>query len=79
MKSFTPEDLLEYYYGEMPPENSADLKERLEQDWALRQKMEVITEAAERLEKSMEPPRNKAIDAILEYAANHHPETTPVR
>ena len=75
MKSFSPEDLLEFYYGEMPPERSQELKERLINDWTLQEKLEVIKEAAQRLEKSLESPRVESIHFIMEYAAAHSSAT----
>lgn len=69
MKSFYPEDLLEYQYNEMSPEKKLELEKALKESWSLMQKMEVIKEAAERLNKSIESPRTQALDYILEYAA----------
>jgi len=68
MKNFTPEDLLEFHYKEMTAEQSVELQEELQQNWALRQKLEVIREAAKRLDKSIESPRREAISRILAYA-----------
>lgn len=69
MKYFYPEDLLEFHYKEMSPERSSEVSQALEESWSLREKMEVIREAAERLNKSMEAPRQEAIDHILKYAS----------
>jgi hypothetical protein len=69
MKSFYPEDLLEYQYNEMSPERSLELEQALKENWSLRQKMEVIKEASERLNKSYESPRPQSIDYIMDYAA----------
>jgi hypothetical protein len=69
MINFTPEDLLEYHYGEMPPSNAALLEKMLEEDWALNQKRMVIAEAAARLDKSMYSPRQVVLDSILDYAS----------
>jgi hypothetical protein len=71
MKDFSPEDLLEYYYGEMNTEKSRKLEERLVIDWTLREKLEIIKEACEKLDKSLEPPRKKSVDFIIEYAEAH--------
>lgn len=68
MINFTPEDLLEYHYGEMPTTNAAMLEKVLEEDWALNQKRMVIAEAAARLDKSMCSPRQVVLDRILDYA-----------
>ena len=71
MKDFSPEDLLEYHYGEMNVEKSQKLEERLVTDWTLREKLEVIKEASEKLDKSLESPRKKSVDFIIEYAEAH--------
>ena len=68
MKNFTPEDLLEFHYQELTAEQSIELQEELTQNWALRQKLDVIREAGIRLDKSMESPRIEAIKRILAYA-----------
>ena len=51
MKEFSPEDLLEFHYRELSPEQSLELEQELRRNWPLRQKLEVIQEAAERLDK----------------------------
>jgi hypothetical protein len=71
MKNFSPEDLLEFHYHEMSDEKSLQLEQALKENWSLKQKMEVIQEAAERLTKSMESPRPQAVDFILRYACKH--------
>jgi hypothetical protein len=68
MKEFSPEDLLEFHYNEMSPEQRLELEQELKKNWSLKQKMEVILEAAKQLDKSMESPRPKALIAILSYA-----------
>ncbi len=76
MKNFSPEDLLEYHYGEMPTEQRLELQEMLKHNWSLREKMEVIREAAQRLEKSLESPRQEVVNTIMDYAASHLTATT---
>lgn len=71
MKNFSPEDLLEYHYKEMSTKKSSELEQALEENWPLKEKMEVIKEAADRLNKSMESPRTEVINSILKYAAAH--------
>lgn len=68
MINFTPEDLLEYHYGEMEASNAKMLEKVLEEDWALNQKRIVIAEAAARLDKSMNAPRQVVLDRIMDYA-----------
>ncbi len=68
MINFTPEDLLEYHYGEMEPSQAEMLEKVLEEDWALNQKRIVIAEAAARLDKSIYAPRQVVLERIMEYA-----------
>jgi hypothetical protein len=70
MNLFTPEDLLEYYYQETSPERSLLIAEALQNNWALRQKYEVICQAATWLDKSVVSPRAEAVQAILDYAGH---------
>ena len=73
MINFTPEDLLEYYYQETSPEQTAAIENALSQSWSLSDKYQVIVQAAKRLDKSMESPRTEVLQRILNYAAS----TTP--
>lgn len=75
MKNFTPEDLLEFYYGEMSPERSRMLEQAIEESWPLKEKMRVIAEAAARLDKSTVSPREKSVADIVRYAATHSSAT----
>lgn len=76
MHSFTPEDLLQYLYKETSPEKTFAIAAALESDWSLREKLEVITSAQQRLEKLNLSPRKKAVDNILKYAAKSVKEIT---
>ena len=69
MHNFTPEDLLEFHYGELDAGNALLLEQALKEDWALREKMAVIREATQRLEKSLYSPREAVVSRILSYAA----------
>ncbi len=69
MPVFTPEDLLQFHYDEMPETTKSELKKQLESDWTLQQKLSVIEEATKFLDQSMSAPRSKAIDKLMAYAA----------
>lgn len=69
MRNFTPEDLLEFHYNELPADQAKEMADELQNNWALREKLAVIREAAQRLDKSMEKPRKEVVSAILKYAA----------
>ncbi len=78
MHNFTPEDLLQYIYNETTPERTAAIRQALESDWSLREKLETITAAQGRLEKLDLSPRKQVIDRILQYAEKSVSElTTP--
>jgi hypothetical protein len=71
MSNFTPEDLLEYFYQETSPKKTEAIQLALENQWPLQQKYNVITQAAERLEKSLLAPRKQSVASIVEHAAKH--------
>lgn len=68
MHNFTPEDLLQYLYKETSTEKTTAIKAALENDWALREQLEVITSAQNRLEALKLSPRKQVIENILNYA-----------
>jgi hypothetical protein len=65
---FTPEDLLRYLYKETSPEMSAAIEAALEEDWTLREKLDVLKASARNLDKIVESPRTEVITNILRYA-----------
>lgn len=68
MPNFTPEDLLMYLYDETDPALTIRIREALQQDWTLREKLEVLKASAQRLDKVLMAPRQDSVDAILDYA-----------
>lgn len=68
MDNFTPEDLLQYHYGELGMEETAMIKEALQNEWPLREKLRVIEDASKRLDKSFYSPRPEVVGRILQYA-----------
>jgi len=68
MHNFTPEDLLQYLYNETSPEQTAAIKAALDNDWSLREKLDVITSAQDRLEALKLSPGRNVINNILNYA-----------
>ena len=67
--NFTPEDLLLYLYKETTPEQTAAIEQALAEDWTLREKLEVLKAAGNRLEKFSLAPRTESVLNILHYAA----------
>ena len=71
MRNFTTEDLLLYLYDDMKELEKAALENELQNNWALREKFQVLKEAKKRLQKlQLHSPLKRSIDSILEYA-NH--------
>jgi hypothetical protein len=68
MTKFTPEDLLQYLYKETSPQQTAAITEALTQDWALREKFNVLKASMERLDAITEIPRTEVVLNILNYA-----------
>ena len=72
---FTPEDLLRYLYKETSPEMSAAIEAALDEDWTLREKLDVLKASARNLDKIVESPRTEVITNILRYARETAVET----
>ena len=68
MTKFTPEDLIQYLYKETSPQQTAAIAEALTQDWALREKFNVLKTSMERLDTLTESPRTEVVLNILNYA-----------
>ena len=72
---FTPEDLVRYMYNDTSPEKAAAIEAALEEDWTLREKLEVLKASADNLDKITESPRTEIILKVLNYARETAPET----
>lgn len=69
MQSFSMDQLLQYLYNETPPDMTALIKEALDRDPDLMEKMETLAMAKKRLEALENlSPRQEVIDKILEYS-----------
>lgn len=65
----TTEDLLLYLYGEMPEEEAARMDLLLQKSWSLREKLQVLKEAHDRLDRApLHIPRTESIALILQKA-----------
>ena len=65
---FTPEELLRYLYKETSPEMNVAIEAALQDDWTLREKLEVLKASARNLDRMIESPRQEVILNILQYA-----------
>ena len=71
MPNFTTEDLLVYMYNETDPQQLTEIESALTNDWALKQKYQVLIEAQERLSQTkLRSPRQHTVDVILKYAGS---------
>jgi hypothetical protein len=69
MPNFTPEQLVQYLYGEAPPEVLQDIEVALQYDWTLQQKIAVLKESQQLLDTvQLQQPRKQSVKAILDYA-----------
>jgi len=68
MHNYTPEDLIQFLYGEMSPAEASAIEEALKKDWTLREKLAVIKTSQERLNTIQQSPRTEAVLNILKYA-----------
>ncbi|HUQ66493.1 MAG TPA: hypothetical protein VM101_10075 [Flavitalea sp.] len=65
---FTPEELIQYLYKETSPSRTAQIEEMLQQDWTLREKLEVLQNSIQMLDRPLESPRTEAVMNVLNYA-----------
>ena len=79
MTLFTPEDLLLYLYKESSPELTAAIETALQEDWTLREKMQVLQSSVDQLDKVIVSPRMEVVIKVINYAREainepvHHP------
>jgi hypothetical protein len=74
MNNYTPEDLLLYLYNEASEEQTVAIKNALESDWTLREKLAVLKDSMKRLDTVMESPRSNVVLNILNYAREQSAE-----
>ncbi|MBC7851160.1 MAG: hypothetical protein H7Y31_15565 [Chitinophagaceae bacterium] len=65
---FTPEELIQYLYKETSTEKTHAIEEALQNDWTLREKLEVLKSSTDCLDKIVESPRTVAVLNVLNYA-----------
>ena len=72
---FTPEDLVRYLYNDITPDKAAAIDAALQEDWTLREKLEVLKASATNLDKVVASPRPEVILRVLNYARETAAET----
>ena len=65
---FTPEELIQYLYKETSPARTAQIEEALQHDWTLREKLEVLKNTLQLIDRPLESPRTEAVMNVLNYA-----------
>jgi hypothetical protein len=65
---FTPEDLLRYLYNETSPQKAAAIEAAIQEDWTLREKLEVFRASLTNLDTIIESPRMDVILKVMAYA-----------
>ena len=79
MTLFTPEDLLLYLYKESSPELTSAIETALNEDWTLREKLQVLQSSVDQLDKVIVSPRMEVVLKVINYAREtatesvHHP------
>ena len=67
MHNYTPEDLILYLYKETSPEATAAIEKALQEDWTLREKLNVLKTSMERLNSITVSPRTEVILNVLRH------------
>lgn len=65
---FTPEELIQYLYKETSPARTAQIEESLQNDWSLREKLEVLQNSMQIIDTPLESPRTEVVIKVLNYA-----------
>lgn len=69
MPNFTTDDLLLFLYGELSAADTLALQTALTKDWALQQKLQVLQESMDSLDKTTHSkPRSQTIENLIHYA-----------
>lgn len=68
MTNFTPEDLLLYLYKETSAEQTTAIETALQNDWTLREKINVLKASMQRLDKLVISPRTEVVLNVLNHA-----------
>jgi len=74
MTLFTPEDLVMYLYQETSPEKTAAIELALQDDWALREKLQLLRESVKDVQQlPLSSPRTEVILRVMNYAKQTEP------
>ena len=76
MHNYSPEDLILYLYKETSPDATAAIEKALQDDWTLREKLNVLKTSMERLNSITVSPRTEIILNILRHARTKEATTS---
>jgi len=76
MHNYSPEDLILYLYKETSPDAAAAIEKALQEDWTLREKLNVLKTSMERLNSITVSPRTEIILNILRHARTKEATTS---
>jgi len=68
MTNFTPEDLILYLYKETSLKKTEAIETALQNDWTLREKLNVLKASMDRLDKITQSPRTEVVLNVLNHA-----------
>ncbi|HEX6914580.1 MAG TPA: hypothetical protein VF145_05040 [Chitinophagaceae bacterium] len=69
MPNFTPEELIQYLYGESSQSDAEMIAKALQSDWSLQQKLTLLKESQQLLDAvQLQQPRRQSVKSILDYA-----------
>ena len=68
MDNFTPEELLLYLYEETSPEQTVAIEYAMTHEWPTREKLAVLKDSMQSLNKACVSPRIEVVLSVLNYA-----------
>lgn len=77
MHNVTQDDLLQFIYNETSAKRTAEIKEAIDTDWALREKYNLLAITHQSLDAVKFSPREQTIERILNYSKKGLEELTP--
>ena len=66
--NYTQEELLQYIYNELDPEDYKNVENELNENYELKKEFETYNKLIKHLDKITENPSQTTVDMILEYS-----------
>lgn len=67
-QSFTENDLICFYYGELPEDENARIRKAIENDFKLKQQYEHLKQVTQMLDKVEKFPNETSVEIIREHS-----------